>query len=350
MHFSGALSLLALVAPRADAIDSYIEERMKTDHTPGICIAVVPPGGTADVRAYGVANLETGTPYTPDTVHRVASLSKQFCAYATLSLIKEGKLSADDNLRKFFPKGPEEWSKITIRQMLSHRSGIAEPASEFSYRLEYGTDGYVDVLSKKPLAEEPGSKYRYNNHGYALLGLVVGQVSQSTLEDQITKRIFQPLGMTTARYYRGDEVIPNRSNAYRWQASKHTRPLDIRPRIFHGSGGILMSMRDFVKYEMGLRKEETLDRDVLHKQRETYDGKDGYGAGWMISRPGGKLLMQHTGSTFGFTSAFIREVDEGWSVVVFRNCDEGDVVTLARQVLKLAKEAQPYSVSWNRGQ
>lgn len=323
----------------ADAIDDYVKAAMAKDHIPGVCVAVIPPDKEPIVRSYGIANLETQTPFTEKTVFRVASLSKQFCAYAVLSLIKEGKISGSDKLSKFFPKGHADWSKVTIDQMLAHRSGIAEPGTAFSYRDEYTPDQYVEILAKKPLAEEPGKTYRYNNHGYALLGLIVGQVTKSSLEDYVKKHVFTPAGMETARYFKLEDVIPNRGEAYRWVNDTYVRPLMIRPRIFHGSGGILMSMTDMLRYEHTLRKEEALDRDVLLRQRKTYNNaNEGYGGGWQVSRPGGKLTMTHTGGTFGFTCAYEREVDAGWTVILFRNSEGGSVIGWARDILKMAKE------------
>lgn len=331
------LALSSAAVGSADPIDDYVRAAMKKDHIPGVCVAIMPPGKPADVRAYGDANLETLTPFRSKTVFRIASLSKQFCAYAVLKMVKEGKLSLTDNLLKFFPKGHADWSKITIRHMLAHRSGIAEPGNAFNYRAEYSPEAYVDVLSKLPLAEEPGATYRYNNHGYALLGLIVGQVSKSSLPAVVSKSIFEPLGMKDARYYTMEDIIPNRGEAYRWSEGKYVRPLMIRPSIFHGSGGILMSMDDMVKYEEGLRK-SLLDPEILRQQRTTYDGKDrGYGAGWFMSKPGGKVVAVHTGGTFGFTSAFVRQIDEGWTIILFRNSEGGEVDEWADEILKLAK-------------
>jgi len=334
--------LIALAFPAVgfgDTIDDYVKATMERDHIPGACIAIIPPGGEADVRGYGLANIETQTPFTRKSVFRIASLSKQFCAYSVLALIKAGKLSADDNLLKFFPKGHPDWKKITIRQMLAHRSGIADPGDAFNYRLEYSADNYVALLAKAPLAEEPGKTYRYNNHGYALLGLIVGQVTQSSLEGYVKQHIFQPLQMTTAGYYHMEDIVPDRCEGYRWSDSKYVRPLMIRPQIFHGSGGLLMSMDDLLKYEQGLRKEEVLDREILHKQRETYDRAErGYGAGWFASRPNGKLALSHTGGTFGFTCIYVREVDEGWTFLMFKNAEGGDAGQWARDILKMAKE------------
>lgn len=337
--FSFSLLIGGAALSRADALDDYVREMMAKDHIPGVCLAVVPPGGEAPiVRSYGFANLELKVPYTPQTVHRIASISKQFCSYAILRLVRAGKIGEEDSLSKYFPTGHADWKNVTIRQMLAHRSGIADPEGDFDYRKEYSPAEYAAVLAKRPLAEEPGTTYRYNNHAYALLGLIVGQVSGKGLDEFVKEQIFDPVGMANTRYWNLADVIPNRSDAYLWQNGAYIRPLMIRPRIFHGSGGILSTMEDMLKYEHALRKEEVLDRDVLHRQRKTYNGAEtGYGAGWNVGKPDGKLVMRHSGSTFGFMTMYIREVDEGWTVLLFRNGGGGSSEAWAAEILKRGK-------------
>lgn len=335
-----ALSLLVLTAAaaHADAVDDWIKQAMDKEHVPGVGLAIIKPDGTADIRSYGVATLEFDVPYSDKTVHRIASISKQFCAYSILKLAKDGKLSLDDPLRKFFPKGPADWSKITIRQMLAHRSGIAEPGTAFDYRKEYSVDEYVEILGKKPLAEEPGKTYRYSNFAYGLLGMIVGIAGGEPIEQYVKKSIFDPVGMASTRYYEAGDIIPQRSGGYRWVDGKFTIPLMIRPKVFHGSGGILSTIADMVKYDLELRKPKSLDPEILNQQWTVFGGGErGYGFGWQVDRRNGKLVVSHTGGTFGYTSVFVREVDEGWSVILFRNSQTTEVMDWGLQVLKLAK-------------
>lgn len=338
--FSFCLLIGIASLSRADSLDDYVHEMMAKDHIPGVCLAVIPPGGGPPIlRTYGYANLELKVPYSPQTVHRIASISKQFCAYAILRLVREGKMRENDPLVKYFPAGHSDWQGVTIKQMLAHRSGIADPGNDFDYRREYTPAEYVAVLSKRPLAEKPGTTYRYNNHAYALLGLIAGQVSGKGLDGYVKEQVFDPVGMSNTRYWNLADVIPNRSDAYLWQNGGYVRPLMIRPKIFHGSGGIFSTMEDMLKYEHALRKEEALDREVLLRQRQTYDGAEsGYGAGWNVGKPNGKLVMHHSGSTFGFMTYFLREVDEGWTVLVFRNGGGGSSEAWAKEILKRGKQ------------
>jgi len=331
-------SLLFASIAGADPIDDYMKAAMERDHVPGACLAIIPPSGDPIVKSYGLANIEQQVPYSPATVHRVASVSKQFCAYAIVKLAREGKLGLTDALAKFFPKGSAEWSKITIEQMLAHRSGIADPGASFEYRREYTLAQYVELLSNAPLSEVPGEKYRYNNHAYALLGQIVGLVSSDPIESYVKKAVFDPIGMKSARYWDLAEVIPNRSDSYTWANGTFSRTLMIRPKIFQGSGGILMSMNDMLKYEAELRNPKVLDAAVLKQQWTNWPGESsGYGAGWFVSRPGGKLVVEHSGTTFGFTTYYLRHVDDGWTVILFRNTETGDDKVYANDLLRLAK-------------
>lgn len=338
-----ALLLLAIVSAagfaKADAIDDWIKAAMEKDKIPGVAFAVINPKGEADVRVFGMADLEASTPYSRKTVHRVASISKQFCAYAVLSLVKEGKVSLSDPLRKFFPKGPAEWDKITVAHALSHRSGIADPGAAFNYSKEYTTDEYVALLAAKPLAEEPGTTYRYNNFAYGLLGLLVGVASGEPLEAYVKRRLFDPLGMSATAYWDPARSRENLSVGYRFQDGKYTRPLVARPKVFHGSGGILSTIDDLVRYEMELRKPSVLDPEILKQQWTVFGGgQRGYGFGWQVNRTSGKLVVSHTGGTFGFTSMLFREVDEGWTLILFRNGQGTEVAAWSEALLKLAKE------------
>lgn len=321
---------------RADAIDDYIRTKMEEQKIPGVCLAIIGPDNVPQFRNYGVSNLELQTPFTPDSVFRIASLSKQFTAYAVLTLQKQGKLSVEDPLTKFIPGLPDDWSRIKIKHVLAHRSGIADPGNLFSYRTEYTNADYVKVLVAKPLTEEPGTKFRYNNHAYALLAMVVLKASASDLPTVVKANIFDKVGMKDTRYWSLDEVIPNRVDGYLIENGRHINPLPIRPTIFHGSGGILSTMRDLVKYELALRKGNVLDQSILDYQWKSYEGADGYGAGWYASHPGGKLRLQHTGTTFGFTSCFTREVEAKRTIILFRNCDNGEASDWVRDLWPLA--------------
>lgn len=313
----------------ADGVDDYVKSKMATDHLPGVVVAVIDPAGKVSVRNYGVSNRETGERFTAQSSHRIASLSKQMCSYVALSLERDGKLSLDDEILKWFPKGSPAWRGITIRHLMGHTSGIADPEG-FQYSKEYSTDAYVALLAKAALENEPGEKYRYNNYAYGLLGELVGIAGKSSLPELAKRYIFDPVGMTATGYYKPGQTLPREVMAYRWKDDAFEIPLRVRPRIFHGSGGVYSTLDDMVKYELALRK-GVLDQKLLDEQWTPSFPKAGkYGFGWHV----GEGELTHTGTTFGYTSAFLRNQKDGWSILLFRNSDTGSQMDMAREILE----------------
>lgn len=332
--------LICSVFARADAIDDTVKGLMEANHVPGSCIAMIDPQGKVEYRSYGVANLELNVPFSQKSVFRIASLSKQFCAYTVLSLVKEGKIGLDESIRKYMPDADPSWSKVKIRQMLCHMSGIADPGAAFSYSKPYTLKEFLDLLAQKPLSEEPGTKYRYNNFAYGLLGQLVSVVTGKDFDTVVKERIFDRVGMTSAHYFDPAKIVMNRADAYRWRENQLVRPTEDRPKVFEGSGGILSSMEDMVKYELALRAAAkstgtALDQSILKQQWtcQIPGQVTGYGFGWHVA----KNELRHTGETFGFTSAFLRSLADGWTILVFKNSDGGESMEWAKQILELRK-------------
>lgn len=321
--------LTSLVSPgiaQADAVDDLIRQKMVENPTPGVALAIVGPDGRADVRTYGIANFESGEPVVPQTVFRIASLSKQFCAYTALKLQEEGRLSLNDPVTKTFPELPAPFQTVTIKDLIGHRSGIADPEADFSYRTEYSDEAYIRLLAQRPLAEAPGSTYRYNNHAYSLLGLLVGKVDGSSLPALVKRLVFDPVGMQDTRYYTDTEIVPRRAQGYQGSPGNWQRRLVVRPRIFHGSGGILSTVQDLVKYEQELRNPAALSPTVLQQQRTPLFGEEsGYGGGWQISKSPEGHHQHHSGSSFGFTSYFFRDLGQKTTYIILRNSQSGNL-------------------------
>lgn len=324
-----SLMVLGLVSLGiSDGVDDYVKAKMESDHLPGVAFAVVDPGGKVAFRRYGVANRETGELFTEKSTHRIASLSKQMCSYVALSLVRDGKLSLEDEVLQWLPQGNPAWKGMTVRHLMGHTSGIADPAG-FSYSRDYSTDEYVALLAKAELETKPGEKYRYNNYAYGLLGELLGIAGGSSLPELARKYIFDPVGMAGTGYYVAGQKRANEVIAYRWTNGAFEIPLRERPRIFHGSGGVFSTLEDLVKYELALRS-GVLDQKILEQQWTPSFPKAGrYGFGWNV----GEGELTHTGTTFGYTSAFLRDRKAGWTVILFRNSDPGSQMDMAREIL-----------------
>ena len=122
------LFLALAVACRADSIDSQLDDYFNkaiSDHrSPSFSVAVVTNGKVTYSKGFGFADIENEVPSAPQTVYRIGSITKQFTATMIMQLVQEGKLKLDDPYRKTLPETPEAWSKITVRQLLNHTSGL----------------------------------------------------------------------------------------------------------------------------------------------------------------------------------------------------------------------------------
>lgn len=334
VFFVAALFSVSLVA-RADGIDDLVKANMEQYHVPGVALGIAVNGKLVEQRCYGYSNLETMTPVTPQTVFKIASLSKAFCASTAMLLIQEGKLSLDAKVTDILPEAPKSWEKVQIRHLLSHTSGIPDPEG-FSMSRSYTVPEFFALFGE--LSEEPGTLYRYNNFGYATLGLVVAKVTGKTLREAATERIFGPLGMSATHYYDMQRVVPNRANGYNWNGTAHMNVNALRPLVYDGSGGVLTSLEDYAKWDAALRTDKPLN-GIVRRQMWTIeplaDGKPGgYGYGWFPDTVDEQRVVHHNGTTTGFTAHVIRGLDDGVSVFVFRNVGGDGAYELAEAVFK----------------
>ena len=169
-----------------------------TGNVPGAAVLVIHEGLPVVRRSYGMADLEHQISAAPATNYRLASITKQFTAAAILLLMEEGKLKLDDSIRKWLPSLPEVADPITIRELLTHTSGLID----YEDVIPADTTAQVhdaDVLhlleSQDHLYFPAGSAYRYSDTGYSLLSLIVGRVSGQDFATFLRERIFMPLKM-----------------------------------------------------------------------------------------------------------------------------------------------------------
>lgn len=202
------------------AVEALFAEYTKPG-SPGCALGIYRDGKIVYAKGYGLANIEENVPITPQAVFDIGSTSKQFTAASILLLEQQGKLSIDDDVRKYVPEVPHYGQKITIRNLLNHTSGLRDYLTLMDLA-GVNTDGVTtddDALAviarQKALNFSPGSEYLYSNSGFFLLSLIVSRASGKTLREFAAENIFQPLGMTRATY-RDDHtsLIPNRALAY----------------------------------------------------------------------------------------------------------------------------------------
>src|SRR5678815_1093995 len=205
-----------------------IFKKWDNTYSPGCTVGIVRNDSLIFSKGYGMANLEYAIPNTPATVFHMASISKQFTAFAIVLLAAQGKLKLDDDIRKWLPWFPDLKEKITIRHLLNHTSGIRDQwqllAMSGTRLDDVITQAHiVKILSKQQaLNFKPGEQYNYSNSGYTMLAEIVRSVSGQSLRQFTDSAIFKPLGMNDTHFHDDyEEIVKDRSYSYDRKDSAH---------------------------------------------------------------------------------------------------------------------------------
>jgi CubicO group peptidase (beta-lactamase class C family) len=342
-----AASLFLVVAAPAssDAVDDYVRASLEANKIPGVSIVVRRDGKVVKSQGYGFANLEHQVPATADTIYQSGSMGKQFTAAGILLLVEDGKLSLDDRLAKFFPDGPSSWHRITIRQLLTHTSGIKDYSDEYDMRKDYTEDEQLDIATKIPLDFEPGTQWSYSNTGYLILGVLTSKLADKHWSEFQAERIFKPLGMTTARMISEADIIPHRAAGY--DADDKGEPKNqswVSPQTnTTGDGALYFSVKDLAAWDAALDAQKFMTAEHFKEWWTPVSLANGttypYGFGWGIQEQRGHAMIEHGGAWQGFRTGIARYPEQRLSVSVLANSSEADAMLIARTIAGLVEPA-----------
>lgn len=331
MRVLTALLLVSLSVSRAaiaDPVDDYVRAQLAVRHVPGVSIAVVRDGRVVKSGGYGVASLELDAPATDRTVYEIGSISKQITANAVLLLRDDGRLGLDDPISKYVDGTPPAWASITIRHVLTHTAGLADFDTGqigFSYRREYTPREFVDLLAASPLAFKPGERWNYTN-AFPLLGFVVERASGQPYVEFVRSRIFEPLGLTSARFKSPGDIVRFRADGYVWKDGAYRHGEGLRPAVIAANGGVMMNVLDFAAWDIAVSSGRLLSPASLKDMTTPVRLNDGttvsHGLGWFMDTFNGHRFGAHWGTTVTGHSAVVRRYDEGVTVIVLGNVDD----------------------------
>ncbi|HTS47729.1 MAG TPA: serine hydrolase domain-containing protein [Bryobacteraceae bacterium] len=316
-------------------------------HTPGCAVGVSYQGTVALRSGYGMADLERNVPITADTVFESGSVAKQFTATALVLLAQQGKISLDDPLREYLPELPDYGKALTIRQVLSHISGLRE------WRLVASLSGIAEgayVLNNQDLLRiaarqralnfDPGTAYSYTNTGFNIATILIERAlgNGKTFQDFTREAIFEPLRMTHTRW-RDDfrVVVPNRALAYDSAGGGWIQDTPIENII--GAGGMLSTVGDWLLWNENFTHAK-VGGQALVKALQTpatlSNGKTiAYAFGLTVDTFDGLREVSHGGSTGGYRTWIGRYPDRGVSIAVMCNSAQADPSELGRQTARL---------------
>ncbi len=313
---------------------TYTFEKMSARHIPGLSFAVVRNGKIICAKGYGMANLELSVPATEKANYSIASITKIFTATAVMMLVEEGKLALEDPISKHLTGISPAGKSVTVRQLLSHTSGIAKYADRPYVDSEEVYDGtladYEKWVANFTLASLPGERWAYMDTGYFLLGRLIEKVSGKTYEQFLRERIFAPLGMNDTRVESHIDLIPNRASGYSWLNGSFRNTRKKYPETGFAFGGLVSTVLDMAKWDTALNTEKLLKRPTWGQMWTNAKLNNGqtvasYGLGFGVTPFRGHKRVGHTGGGPGFVTAYTRFVDDKIAVILLANADQDEI-------------------------
>ena len=336
------LSLIAhaFAADRAnptELTDSFVASIMAKQRIPGLTLGVVRDGRLLYSKGYGLADVELAFPATSDSVYQIASITKDFTATAIMMLVEDGKVRLDDPISTHLKQLPDSWKKITIRQLLTHTSGIRNYLSIPNFgtlALRPTTpDEVLQLVANDPLRFQAGDKWEYSNTGYCLLGLVVEHASSQSYGEFLRKRIFLPLGMAATRINDLARVIPRRASGYQLEGGELRNAPHWDPSWAGAAGGLISTVPDLAKWVAARDGARVVKRESLKLMRSPTKLNDGrlisYGFGCLVSSINGHRMIRYTGGIPGFVTTVVDYPDDALAVIVLTNLISADAEGIA---------------------
>jgi CubicO group peptidase (beta-lactamase class C family) len=339
--------LYAANGSRADekktaAVDEVFADLTKPG-SPGCALGVYRDGKIIYANGYGLANLEENVAITPQSVFDIGSTSKQFSAASILLLEKQGKLSVNDDVRKYIPELPNYGQKITIAHLLNHTSGLRdyltlmELAGIHIDSVTTDEDALQMIFRQKALNFAPGSDWLYSNTGFFMLSVIVKRVSGKTLREFAAENIFMPLEMTHTQY-RDDHtsLIPNRAMAYDAKEKGGGYSLDVSYFEQTGDGAVHTSVEDLLKWDENFYGGQIGGKELLAEIQEQGKLNSGkvldYAKGLFVADYRGLRTVSHGGSWGGYRAELLRFPKQHFSVACLCNLGSANPSNRAHRV------------------
>src|SRR5262249_41543047 len=262
----------------SSAIDAYVEGQRREQHIPGIAMAVIRDDRLLKARGYGLANVELNVPVAPETIFQTGSVGKQFTATGLMMLVEEGKIRLDDKITQYIPESPKAWKDVTVRNLLTHTSGIADYGGDVGpigggvvdLRKDYTEKELVLAFANLPMDFAPGEKWSYSNTGYVLLGIIIGRITGEYYGDFLQQRIFRSLGMTSTRIISEADIIPNRSAGYELVNGEIKNQQWVSPTFnTTADGSLYTNVLDLAKWDVALDMKKLLKEVQLRPDVDT---------------------------------------------------------------------------------
>lgn len=324
-------------------IDSLVDAYRVAHNAPGTSVGVVRGSDTLVLKGFGLANVEDSVPATASTVYRIGSITKQFTAAGILRLVEQGKVQLDAPVSTYLPHFPRADGRVTIRQLLTHTSGLPNYTElpEFAdlRRTDLADGQLVAFFGGRPLDFPPGTRWHYSNSGYYTLGLVLQQLGGVPYAVYLDQTILKPMGLEHTLYCSVEPLIPHRASGYSVTSNEIVNASYLSMHLPGAAGALCSTVGDLLHWQLALVGGRAVRPETYREMTTPATLRDGthptYGFALGVYALHGHAAVEHSGGINGFSADLAYYPADSLSVVVLMNSDGGDASLLARRIAEL---------------
>ena len=329
-------------------VDTIAAETLRGGLVPSVSIAIARGPNIVLEKTYGRADIENNVPAGNDTIYRIASITKQFTAAAILRLVEQGRVDLDADISKYISEFHTRGTRITIRQLLNHTSGIQNitdlPALESKMRLDLTDAETLAIFQDEPLNFQPGTNFLYNNSGFYILAMVIERTSGQSITEHLQRSMFEPLGLRSTSVCDERRVVPHRAHGYIVEKGQLLNPPYISHDLPKGGGNMCSTAHDLVLWAQALASGMVVKPEsyaMMTTPGTLSDGRPvGYGLGLFLSEFGGQVEIFHGGDFWSFTSFLAWYPADNVAIAVLQNSQSAPAFDgfLARRIVHRLRE------------
>jgi len=329
----------------ARVADSLGAAFVANHRAPSVAIGILRGKDTISLKAWGMADLENEVPATARSVYRIGSVTKQFTAAAVMQLAEQGKVSLDDSIAAHLAGLPAPWRRVTVRQLLNHTSGIPSYTDVGErWRRRWGEEMSPDTLLAFTTADsmwfEPGAKWRYDNTGYILLGMLIEKLSGRSWGTDLAERFAKPLGLSDSRDCQAEPVIARRVRGYENEGKGWINTPYLAMSQPYSAGAMCSTVGDLARWNRALHTGKVVSAAsyALMTTPEGAAAQNDFPYGYGLGRDtiGGQPVITHGGGIHGFISGNVWVPTAELSVTVLTNSGGAPADELLKQLVRAA--------------
>jgi CubicO group peptidase (beta-lactamase class C family) len=309
-------------------METYLTKLEKAGKFSGAVL--VAKGNNIVLRAgYGLANREARVPFTPETAHHVASISKMMTAFAALKLRDQKRLKLEDRICLYVPDCPAQWREITVKQLIRHTSGIPD----YEEKLGLYSEAYLEFMTQpgaterlleqartQPLEFKPGSTFRYSNTAYIVLASIIELVSGVPFNDAVRELVLEPTGLKHSSF-----AAPKNVSAGYTKHWQRIPTLSLEPPA--GDAALVSTLEDLFQWSLAM--------DDPNRLEVFTPGLGSYGYGWFVDSRFKRKRYVHTGELPGYRTVFVKFPKDRVTIIIFANQDQAPTELMTREITKM---------------